>query len=111
MVSVQKSDRERGCGLAIVIVVLVIISLLQGGISYSVLLGALRNRFDVDAPLLANLYWLVRVGLLVLAGTLWTLQRKRALFRVITVANALFTAILLKRLDRFCTRVLSLVSR
>ena len=60
---------------------------------------------------LVGLHWLVRVGPLVLAGTLWTLQRKRALFRVIIVANALFTAILLKRLDRFCTRVLSLVSR
>ena len=87
--------RERGLALAIVIVVLAIISLSQGGMSYSVLLGALRDRFNVDAPLLASLHWLVRAGLLVLAGTLWTLRRKRAVFRVIIVANAFFTAILL----------------
>ena len=87
--------RERGLSLAIVIVVSVIISLSQGGISYSVLLGALRDRFNVDAPLLASLHWPVRVGLLVLAGTLWTLRRKRAVFRVIIVTNAFFTAILL----------------
>ena len=87
--------RERGLGLAIVIAVSAIISLSQGGLSYSVLLGALRDRFNADVPLLASLQWLVRVGLLVLAGTLWTLRRKRAVFRVIIVANAFFTAILL----------------
>ena len=87
--------RERGLALAIVIVVSVIISLSQGGISYSVLLGALRDRSNVDARLLASLHWLVRVGLLVPAGTLWTLRRKRAVFRVIIVANVFFTAILL----------------
>jgi hypothetical protein len=87
--------RERGLALAIVIGVSIIISLSQGGISYSVLLGALRGRFNVDAPLLASLQWLVRAGLLVLAGTLWTLKRTRAVFRVIIVANAFFTAILL----------------
>jgi hypothetical protein len=87
--------RERGLALAIVIVVSAIVSLSQGGLSYSVLLGTLRNRFNVDVPLLAGLQWLVRAGLLVLAGTLWTLKRKRALFRVIIVANAFFTAILL----------------
>jgi hypothetical protein len=87
--------RDRGLALAVVIGVLVIISLLQGGISYSVLLGALRDRFNVDAPLLAALQWPVRAGLLILAGILWTLGRKRALFRVIIVANAFSTAILL----------------
>ena len=61
--------------------------------SYSIFLGALRNRYNV--PLLAILHWLVRTGLLVLAGTLWTLKRKRALFRVIIVTNSFFTAILL----------------
>ena len=85
---------ERGRGLALVIVALVIISLLQGGYSYSVLRGALRGLFHVDGPLLAGLQWLVRLGLLVLMATLWTLKRKRAVFRVIIVANAFFTAIL-----------------
>ena len=97
VMSVHKSDRERGRGLAIVIVVLVIISLLQGGLSYSVLLGALRKRgniFNVESPL-TGLHWLVRAIVLVLAGALWTLGRKRALFRVIIVANSFFTAILL----------------
>ena len=54
--------RERGLALAIVIGVSVIISLLQGGMSYSVLLGALRDRFNIDAPLLASLHWLGRAG-------------------------------------------------
>ena len=87
--------RDRGLALAMVIAVLAIISLLQGGLSYSVLLGALRNRFNVDTPFLAELHWPIRAGLLVLAGMLWTLGRKRALFRVIIVANAFATAILL----------------
>ena len=87
--------RERGLALAIVIGVGVIISLSQGGLSYSVLVGPLRDRFNVEGPLLAALHWLVRAGLLILAGTFWTLKRKRAVFRVIIVANAFFTAILL----------------
>ena len=90
----QNRDSE-STALAIVIGVSVLISLLQGGMSYSFLLGGLRHRFNVDAPLLASLHWLVRSGLLVLAGTLWTLKRKRALFRVVIFGNAFFTAILL----------------
>ena len=87
--------RERGLALAMVIGILLIISLLQGGLSYSVLLGALRDRYNVDSPLLAGLQWLVRAGLLVLAGTFWALKRKRAVFRVIIVANTFFTTVLL----------------
>ena len=85
--------RDRGLALAIVIGVLVFISLLQGGLSYSVLLGPLRDRFE--ARLFPTLHWSVRAGLLVLAGILWTLRRKRALFRVIIVANAFATVVLL----------------
>jgi hypothetical protein len=87
--------RERGLALAIVIGVLVIISLSQGGISYSVLLGALRDRLNVDTRLLASVHWLVRAALLLLAGALWILKRKHAVFRVIIVANAFFTVVLL----------------
>lgn len=86
--------RERGRGLALVVGVLAIISLLQGGLSYSLVLGSFRDRLNLT-PLLTILQWLVRGGLLVLAGTLWMLKQKRALFRVIIVANAFFTAILL----------------
>ena len=85
--------RDRGLALAIVIGVMVIISLLQGGLSYSVLLGPLRDRFV--ASYFPALHWSVRGGLLVLAGILWTLRRKRALFRVIIVANTFATVVLL----------------
>lgn len=81
--------------MAIVIGVSVIIALSQGGVAYSVLLGARQDRYNVDDQLLSGLQWLIRVGLLVLAVTLWMLKRKRALFRVIIVANAFFTVILL----------------
>ena len=87
--------RDRGLALAIVIGVLVMVSFLQAGLSYSVLLGALRDRFSFEGPRLPALHWPVRAGLLVLAGIFWTLRRKRALFRVIIVANALATAVLL----------------
>jgi hypothetical protein len=60
--------RERGLALALVIVVSATISLSQGGVSYSVLLGPLRNRFNIDVALLASPHWLVRAGLLVLAA-------------------------------------------
>ena len=68
--------RHRGLALAIVIGVMVIISLLQGGLSYSVLLGPLRDRFNL--PFFPTLHWSLRGGLLFLAGILWTLRRKRA---------------------------------
>ena len=87
--------RDRGLALATVIGVLVITSALQGGLSYSVLLGALRDRFNVEGPLFPAVHWPIRAGLVVLAGILWTLRRKRATFRVITVANGLATAVLL----------------
>jgi hypothetical protein len=87
--------RQRSLALGLVIGISVIISLLQGGISYSFLLGALSARFNVDAPLLASLQWLVRVGLLVTAGVLWALKRKCTAFRAIIVANVFSTLILL----------------
>ena len=87
--------RKRGYNLAVVIFVSFIISLSHGVISYSVLLGALQDRFNVNDRLLASLHWLIRGGLLILAGTLWTLKRRRALVRVITIANAFSTAALI----------------
>ncbi|MEX6690933.1 hypothetical protein QTN47_25715 [Danxiaibacter flavus] len=92
---ISRFFRERSNALATVIVVSLIISLSQGAISYSVLLGALRDRFNISDRLLASLQWLVRGGLLILAGVLWMLKRKRVLFRVIIIANVFFTAILL----------------
>lgn len=98
--------RARGRGLAIVIGISLTISLLQGGLSYSALLGPLRGRFHVNVALLAKLQWLLRAGLLVLTATLWTLKRKRALFRAIIVVNAFFTAVLLNDIA-FLVSVLS----
>ena len=87
--------RSRGLWLAAVILVMFAISLAQGGISYTIAFGALREYLPNDRSMLASALLTIRFGLIGLMVLLWILDRKRLLFACIVIANALFTVALL----------------
>jgi hypothetical protein len=87
--------RDRGSSLALVILIMFAISLGQTGISYTMAFGALSALLPRDRSGIATSLVIVRFGLVALMAGLWTLRRKHALFRLIVIANALFTMALL----------------
>ena len=87
--------RDRGLGLALVVAILFLIAITQGGISYTFVLGRLRQRLPIDTPLIGGVLWALRGTVLALAIVFWALNRRRALFNVIVIANTFFTAMLL----------------
>lgn len=87
--------RERGIALLLVVGVMLLITLVQGGISYSIADGPLQRLLPTAAAAVARALFGLRLALLLLLALLWTLGRRRALFNAIVVANALFTVVLL----------------
>jgi hypothetical protein len=86
---------ERGTWLARVVLIMLIVSLAQTGISYTMAFGALRDFLPKDRSLLATTMFALRFGLVTILAVLWMLKRKHALFRLIIATNALFTLALL----------------
>ena len=84
--------RNRSPSLSWVVLVLLLIVILQGSISYSTTFGAL-SRFIPgleDSPIAGG--WLaLRVALIAVLFLLWLLTRKRHLFRAIIITNGLLT--------------------
>lgn len=78
-----------------VVLVLIVVSLVQSSISYTVTFGGLRGLLPAFDALLASALIGVRIAILVLLLALWTMNRKRALFRAIIVANIFCTLALL----------------
>ena len=72
-----------------------LIALTQGAISYTMTLGQLKGRLWHGVDLFTFAQYSIRAILLLMMTALWLLDRKRALFRVIIVANSLFTVVLL----------------
>jgi hypothetical protein len=68
-----------------------LISGLQGAIFYTVGEGSLRRLESGTFLLLVAGFYSLRVIFILLLATLWVLNRKRALFRTIIVANIYFT--------------------
>ena len=87
--------RERGVALALIVLVVQLIALTQGAVSYTMFLGGLKGRLSHDVDVLAIAQYSFRSVLLMLMIGLWLLNRKRALVRIIVIANALFTVALL----------------
>ena len=87
--------RDRGLSLALVILIMFAVSLGQTGISYTMAFGALSALLPRDRSSIATSLVILRFCLVALMAVLWTLRRKHALFRLIVVANALFTMALL----------------
>ena len=87
--------RDRGLSPAIVVLVMFVISLSQGGISYTMGFGALRGLLPKDVSPIVTTLVALRFGMLALLVVFWVLNWKRAMFRFIIVVNALFTVALL----------------
>ncbi len=87
--------RDRGLSLALVVVIMLLIAISQGGISSSFAFGRLRNHLPTVTPVIVGALLTLQVALVALALVLWTLNRRRALFNVIVIANILFTMMLL----------------
>jgi hypothetical protein len=84
--------RNRSSSLSMVVLVLLVIVILQGSISYSTTFGALSRYIPgmEDSPVAGG--WLgLRLILIVVILLLWLLTRKRHLFRAIIIANGLLT--------------------
>ena len=84
---------NRGQSLSMVVLVLLIVGVLQAGISYSATFGALDNfipGIKEDGPA-ANLWLGLQALLLLIPLLFWILNRKRLLFKAIIIATGLFT--------------------
>lgn len=87
--------RARGESLAVIVLVMFLISMAQGAISYSVGRGPLREFVPPHLPVILAVLYATRIVLLALLVLLWALNRKRTLFHTIVVANTYFTLKLL----------------
>jgi hypothetical protein len=87
--------RDRGPWLAAVVVIMLAISIAQAGISYTMTFGALSGLLPRDHSATTTLLVGARFGLVALMAALWVAGRKRVLFRLIVIVNALFTLALL----------------
>jgi hypothetical protein len=87
--------RNRGPSLALVVLILFAISFAQGGISYTMTLGALRGFLSSDLSLLTTGLIVLRFGFDAALGVLWLFKLKHALFQLIILVNAWFTLALL----------------
>jgi hypothetical protein len=87
--------RDRGVGLAMVVVIMFFIAIAHSGILSSFALSRLRNHLPIETPLIVSVLLALQVALLALAAVFWVLNRRRVLFNVIVIANTFFTAVLL----------------
>ena len=84
--------RHRSASLSMVVLVLFLVGLFQGGISYSISFGRLDNLLPwMSHGLMPALAFLVRGSLLLILLVLWILNRRQQLFNAIIVTNAVFT--------------------
>ena len=93
--NVKRSIQQRGIALALIVLMMHLVALGQGAISYTMIFGQLKGRLSPDVDLLAAAQYTLRSVLLLLMIALWLFKRKRALMRVIVIANTLFTVTLL----------------
>jgi hypothetical protein len=86
------SIRQRPSSATTVVFVLLFTTLLQAGISSSMTFGRLADFISSRTLEQLQLGWLIVRGCLMVAVlVLWALNRKRALFRAIIVANGILT--------------------
>jgi len=84
---------NRGQSLSMVVLVLLIVGVLQGSISYSATFGALDNfipGIKEDGPA-ADLWLGLQALFLLIPLLFWILNRKRLLFKAIIIATGVFT--------------------
>ena len=87
--------RDRGLWLGVVVLIMFVISLAQGSISYTMTFGPLRRFLPRGASVSVPVLVAVRFSLVAAMAALWILRRKHALLRLIILTNAMFTVALL----------------
>jgi hypothetical protein len=88
----MKFIHTRSSSLSMVVLVLFVIGLFQGSISYSVAYGKLDSILPwMNHGALPALAFFVRGVLLLMVLTLWILNRKELLFKIIILTNTIFT--------------------
>ena len=92
--NVQSYLRRRGIALALLVLVMYLIALTQGAISYTLTFGQLKGRLWHGVDLFAFVQYTIRGILLLTMTALWLLDSKRALLRMVVAANSLFTVVL-----------------
>ncbi len=93
--NVKSFLHRRGIALALIVLVMYLIAITQGAVSYTMTIGQLKGRLWHGVDLFTFTQYSIRGILLLVMTALWLLDRKRALLRVIVVANSLFTVVLL----------------
>src|SRR6516165_1828733 len=86
--------RDRGLALGLVVLVMLLVAVSQGGLAYTVLVGELKGLLSQWPMQLSRLQWGLRACMLLGMMLLWVVKKKRALFRVIVIANVYFTMVL-----------------
>ena len=100
--------RDRGPALAAVVVIMFALSLCQAGISYSVTFGPLQH---VVRSGMVTAGLVLRLSLIAAMIVLWMAKRKKLVFRLIIVANALFTVALLSDTEALMARLFGFASQ
>ena len=86
--------KQRTYSLLMVVLVLLLVVLMQDGISYSTAFGKLEDFISITGVKRGTLpaVWLgLRLALVLVLALLWLLKRKEALFKGIVVVNSLLT--------------------
>ena len=86
--------RERGLALGLVVVIMLLVAVSQGSLTYTFQVGELKGQLSQWPMQLAGMQWALRAGVLVGMMLLWLVKKRRALFRLIVAANAYFTVVL-----------------
>jgi hypothetical protein len=77
--------------LGIVVLVMLAIMLMQGGISYTMMIGELSSFVSEYRMLILNSMIALRLGVIALLVALWILNFKRTLFIAVIITNTLLT--------------------
>jgi len=84
--------QKRSASLSMLILILLLVTLLQLGMSFSLTFGRLGTGISADDHLWLSSAWLaMKLFLVLLTFALWIMNRKRDMFRLIVITNAVFT--------------------
>lgn len=82
---------KRTPSLSMVVLILLVILIMQSGISYSTTFGRLNNLMPSMRQTLSSGAFVLRGALILALIVLWVLNRKRALFKIIILVNGVLT--------------------
>jgi hypothetical protein len=103
--------KNRSPSLTMVVLVLIVIMLMQGEISYSTTFGSL-DTLTTEVRRVFSTGWLILRGVMVLVIIIfWILNRKKALFKAIIFVNAMLTIGLLINMVALSDILVGLTSR